>query len=210
MELETKATTLELKFLFIFKLSKLFILEKNVVFEMSGSYEESDLKAGFYYDLKFVVSLLYTTFIVVFAVFEGLSAFTDFAVSILLFLCIMTYLDLQEFIEVRVPRCGWKCSKKNYKFASALLMISLFLTPMGKYFLDSGSATRIPLVFFLSVALMLIPMLLGMIFTLTCYLDFGSPPRLKGKDKEITTALLKHSYFYRKIFGRKLTRTMPQ
>ncbi|MGB9854720.1 MAG: hypothetical protein ACPLRY_07970 [Candidatus Bathyarchaeales archaeon] len=170
---------------------------------MSGACEEGDWKAGFYYDLKFVVSISYVTFMVAFIAIRGLSGFTDFTVIILIFLCIVTYLDLQEFIEVKVPRHGWKCSKKIYKFASALLIISLFLTPMGEYLLNSGLAIRLPFFFFLSIGLMSIPMLLGLIFALTCYLDFESLQRFCRRDKEISAALLKHSYFYSKIFGRK-------
>lgn len=175
-----------------------------MVFEMSGSYEENDLKAGFYYDLKFVVCLLYVIFIVVFVVFWGLSALADIALFVLVFLCIVAFLDLQEFIEVRVPRYGWKCSKKNYKFASALLIISLFLIPVGEYFLDNEITVGLPFLFFLSLGLMLIPMLLGMVLALTCYLDFGSSLGFLKKDEEITKVFLKHSYFYRKIFGRKI------
>lgn len=170
---------------------------------MSGSYEESDSNAGFYYDLKFLMSLLYVIFIVVFIALMELLAFADFAVLNLIFLCIGAYLDLQEFAEVIVPRYGWKFSKNNYKIASTLLIISIFSILMGKYFLESELALRLPLFFFLSVGLMLIPTLVGFIFTLTCYLDIRSSLGFWRKDEEITRVFLKHSYFYRKIFGRK-------
>ncbi|MEM2947755.1 MAG: hypothetical protein QXN96_05935 [Candidatus Bathyarchaeia archaeon] len=170
---------------------------------MSGSVEEGDLKAGFYYDLKFVMLLLYVVFIIVFVAWGGLSAFTDFAMFNLIFICIITYLDLQEFIEVKVPRHGWKNLKSNYKIASAFLIISLFFVSMGEYFFDSKLAARSPFFFVLSLGLMLTP-ILGIIFALTCYLDYEGTKRLWEKDNEIAGALLNHSYFYRKIFGRKL------
>jgi hypothetical protein len=182
----------------------------NGVFEMPNSCEEGDSKAGFYYDLKFVIALLYVIFVAASLVLLGLSAFADF--PILVFLCILLYLDLQEFIEVRVPRYGWKCPKNNYKIASALLMISLFLIPVGEYLLDSKIAVRSPLFFFLLLGLMFVPALLGMIFALTCYMDFGHSLGFWKKDEEIIKAFIKHSYFYRylhyfhrKIFGRKST-----
>jgi len=174
---------------------------------MCGSYEESDMKAGFYYDLKFVMFLLYVIFLVVFVVLWGLSA--DFAMFGSIFLCIIFYLDLQAFIEVRIPRYGWKCSKNDYKLASALLIISPSLIPIGRYFLDT-IAVWSPLFFILSVGLETIPMLLGIVFALTCYLDFGNSLRFWKKNEEITNILLKHSYFYRKIFGRKTTNTPQQ
>lgn len=170
---------------------------------MCGSYEENDSKAGFYYDLKFVMGLLYFIFMVVFIV---LSASVEFSIFTLIFLCVLVYLDLQEVIEVRVPRYSWKCSKSNYKIASALLIISLFLIPVGKCFLDSGVAVRLPFFLPLSLGLISIPMLLGMVFALTCYLDFGRSLGFWSKDAEIAKVFLKHSYFYRKIYGRKSAR----
>lgn len=79
---------------------------------MDSTCEESYLKAGFYYNLKFVTALLFLIFMVVFAVLHVLA---DFAIFALIFLCTLFYLDLQEFIEVKVPLYGWKCSKSDYK-----------------------------------------------------------------------------------------------
>jgi len=56
-------------------------------------------------------------------------------------------LDVQETVEVRVPLYGWVCSKEDFRLASALLMISLFLIPVGNYLLTSRIAAAHPLIF---------------------------------------------------------------
>lgn len=127
----------------------------------------------------------------------------DFGVVVLVFLSLMSYLDLQETIEVRVSRYGWKCSKRDYKIASAFLIVSLFLIPIGYCLLTSRIAVAHPLIFFLSLALLLIPALVGMLFALNCYMGFGSSLGCWKKDEQITQAFLKHSYFYRKIHRQK-------
>lgn len=130
---------------------------------------------------------VYIIFTAVFVVSSGLSALADFGVVVLVFLSLMSYLDLQETIEVRVSRYGWKCSKRDYKIASAFLIISLFLIPVGYCLLTSRIAVAHPLIFFLSLALLLIPALVGILFALNCYMGFGSSL----------------GYFYRKIHRQK-------
>ncbi|MGQ9506978.1 MAG: hypothetical protein ACUVTB_03845 [Candidatus Bathycorpusculaceae bacterium] len=115
---------------------------------------------------------------------------------------IWVYLDLQETIEVRVSRYGWICSKKDYRMASAFLIISLFLIPTG-YYLLTRIAVIHPLIFILSLALMLLPFLTGTVFALNCYLDFGRSLGYWKKDEEITKTFIKHSYFYPRTYGRK-------
>ncbi|MDH7477784.1 MAG: hypothetical protein QHH17_05320 [Candidatus Bathyarchaeota archaeon] len=162
--------------------------------------EEADSKAGFYYDLKFVIGLLYIVFVIVYVLLLDFSIFTDFTALVLVFLSLMGYLDLQETIEVRVPRYGWKCSKRDFRLASAFLIASLFLIPVGTFLLRSRIAAEHPLIFILSLALLFIPTLSGIVFALNCYLDFGRALGYWKRDEEITKAFLKHSYFYRKIF----------
>ena len=163
--------------------------------------EEGDSKAGFYYDLKIVVGLLYMVFVIslAFMFLLGLWAFEDFGLVTLMFSVLMVYLDVQITFEVRVPSYGWVCSKKDFRLASALLMISLFLIPAGNYLLTSRIAVAHPLIFLFSLALLLVPALLGIVFALNCYLDFGHSLGYWKKDNEVVKALLRHSYFYRKI-----------
>ncbi|MGQ9625023.1 MAG: hypothetical protein ACUVT9_06595 [Candidatus Bathycorpusculaceae bacterium] len=176
---------------------------------MSDSCEEGGSKAGFYYDIKFVISLLFIVFTVVSFLLLGLGlltllTFSDFGVVTLVFLSLMTYLDLQETIEARIPRYGWICSKKDFKLASAFLLVSLLLTPIGYCLLSSGIAAKHPIAFLFSSALLIVPILLGIGFVLSCYLAMGETLGYGKKDEEITKTLLKHSYFYPKIRGRKL------
>jgi hypothetical protein len=164
--------------------------------------EEGDSKAGFYYDLKILVGLLYVISVVS-VILLGLSAFEGFGVITLMFLVLMVYLDAQETVEVRVPRYGWICSRKDFRFASAFLVISLFLIPVGNYLLTSRIAVMHPLIFLLSLVLLLLPALLGLVFALSCYMDIGRSLGYWKKDEQITQAFLKHSYFYRKIHRQK-------
>ena len=185
---------------------KIFIIRLKLIivwgFMMLGVHGDGDLKAGFYYDLKIVVVLLYAVFVIVSVVVLGLGALADFVAISLLFVVLLFYLDLQETIEVQVPRYGWKCSKKDYRLASALLIISLFLIPIGNFLLTSGIAAKHPLSFLLSLMLLSAPFILGMAFALSCYMDFGRSPGWK-KDKEIIKVFQEHSYFHRKIHGLK-------
>lgn len=177
---------------------------------MNCSCDEGDLKAGFFYDIKFVVGLLFIVFAAFSFLLGGLSAFSDFGVIVIVFLSLMAYLDLQETIEVQVPRHGWVCSKRDFKLASAFLLVSLLLTPIGYYLLSSEIAAKHPLTFLFSLALLLVPTLLGIAFALNCYLAMGRPLGYWKKDEEIAKALLKHSFFYPKTYGRKATQKIKQ
>ncbi len=166
--------------------------------------EECDSKAGFYFDLKIVVGLLYMVFIISVSslILLGLWTFEDFGVVTLMFLVLMVYLDVQETVEVRIPRYGWVCSKKDFRLASAFLVISLFLIPVGDYLLTSRIAAAHPLIFLFSLAVLLVPALLGIVFALNCYIDFGRSLGYWKKDEQIVQAFLRHSYFYRKIHNK--------
>jgi len=166
--------------------------------------EEGDSKAGFYYDLKTVVGLLYLA-CAAFIILLRFSALADFGVISLMFSVFLVYLDLQGVAEAIIPRYGWICSKKDFRFASAFLVISLFLIPVGNYLLTSRIAVMHPLIFLLSLVLLLLPALLGLVFALSCYMDIGHSLGYWKKDEKITQAFLKHSYFYRKIHRQKAT-----
>jgi len=60
-----------------------------------------------------------------------------------------------------------------------------------------------PIIFLFSLVLMVIPALLGLTFALSCYIDIVRRIGFWKMDKYITQALLKHSYFYRKIHKSK-------
>jgi len=175
---------------------------------LSDPFGVSDSRAGFYYDLKFLIGLMYILFVVLIGISGFLFSIEIGEISII-FLSILTFLDLQAFVEVRVPRYGWKCSRFIYKLASALLLAGVLLVPIVNSLLNSGIIVELPqhssiVLFFLSIGFLMIP-ILGMILTLVCYLDFaqslGTSPW--KRDKEIVEAISKHSFFYRKIFRRK-------
>lgn len=171
---------------------------------MSSSFEESDSKAGFYYDIKVLVVLAYVVFFVSTLVL-GLILSVGVSGITLTFLGLMLFLDLQEFIEVRVPRYGWRCSKSIYKLASAFLLIGALLVPIATQLMNSGIAATIPpqtsiLLFLLSMGLMAAP-IVGIALALICYLDFASSLKISlwKRDKEVIEAISKHSFFYRKL-----------
>jgi len=164
--------------------------------------EEGYSRAGFFYDLKIVVGLLYLAF-VLFVILHGFSALADFGIVSLMFLVLSVYLNVQEVAEVVVPHYGWVFLKRDFRFASAFLVVSLFLIPVGNYLLTSGIAVTHPLIFLLSLALLSLPTLLGIVFALSCYVEVGRSIGNWKKDKRITQALLKYSYFYRKIHKQK-------
>jgi hypothetical protein len=163
--------------------------------------EEGDSKAGFYYDLKIVVGLLYLAFAAFFIplFLLGFSALADFGLISFTFSVLLVYLDLQMAGEVVIPRYGWVCSRKDFRLASALLVVSLFLIPVGDYLFNSKIAAINPITFLLSLTLLSLPALLGIAFALSCYIDMGRSFGYWRRNEQITKALLKHSYFYRKI-----------
>jgi len=167
--------------------------------------EEGDSKAGFFYDLKIVVGLLYLAF-AAFIILLRFSALADFGVISLMFSVFLVYLDLQGVAEAIIPRYGWVFSKKDFRFASAFLVISFFLIPVGNYLLTSRIAVMHPLLFLLSLVLLSLPALLGIAFALSCYIDMGRSFGYWRRNEQITKALLKHSYFYRKIHRLKSIR----
>jgi len=161
--------------------------------------EEGDSKAGFYYDIMIVIGLLYIAFVAFLIIIKGFWALADIGFVSSMFVIILVYIDVQWAAEVIVPHYGWIFSKKDFRHASAFLLISFFLIPAGYYLLTSGIAAMHPIIFLSSLVLMVIPALLGMTFALSCYIDIVRRIGWK-KDKYITQALLKkHSYFYRKI-----------
>jgi hypothetical protein len=168
--------------------------------------EEGDSKAGFYYDLKVVVVLLVLGFCR-FYYSVKIFGFSGFGVISLMFSVFLVYLDLQGVAEAIIPRYGWVFSKKDFRFASAFLVISLFLIPVGNYLLTSRIAVMHPLLFLLSLVLLSLPALLGLVFALSCYIDMGRSFGYWRRNEQITKALLKHSYFYRKIHRLKSIRT---
>jgi len=166
--------------------------------------EEGDSKAGFYYDIMIVIGLLYIAFVAFLIIIKGFWALANigFASVNAMSVIILVYIAIQLAAEVVVPHYGWIFSKKDFRLASAFLLISFFLIPAGCYLLTSGIAVIHPIISLFSFVLMVTPALLGMTFALSCYIDIG---RRIGwnKDKYITQALLKHSYFYRKIHKSK-------
>ena len=184
------------------------VLARKVRFTLSSElFGESDSKAGFYNDLKFLISLMFIFFFV-FVFLSGLLSSTNIAIVILVFISILTFLELQEFVEVKVPRHGWKCSRFNYKLASAFLLMGVLLVPMANNVMDSGIITRLPsylsvILFFCLLGFLVIP-LLGIVLALFCYLDFASSLGISvwRRDREIIEAISKYSFFYR-VFRRK-------
>jgi len=175
---------------------------------LSSSIEEGDFKAGFYYDLKFLIGITYIIFFI-FNVLSGLILSTKFGIIILIFLSIETFLDIQEFVEVKVPRYGWKCSRDTYKLACVFLVMGVLLVPIADFLIYSEIITKAPaylsvIFFFLIIVLIAIP-ILGIFFTLTCYLNFyhSLGISLWKRDKEIIEAYSKNSFFYRKFHRRK-------
>lgn len=174
---------------------------------MSGSLEESDSKAGFYYDLKFLTSLAYIVFII-FGVLSRLVFSVEFGAAFLVFLSIFTFMDLQEFVEIKVPRHGW-VSRDTYRLASVFLVTGVWVVPIADSLMNSGIITRLPTsisvaIFLLSMVLIIIP-ILGLVFVLDFYLDFYRSIGISPwkKDKELIETYSKHSFFYSKLIRRK-------
>jgi len=170
--------------------------------------EENYSKAGFYHDLKFLILLAYTLFFL-FTVLSGNMLLTKIHEITLIFISLLVFLDLQEFVEIRVSRYGWKCSRFNYRLASAFLVMGVLLVPIADYLMNGGLITKLALVpsiifFFLFVGFLVTP-IIGIVLALTCYLDFARSLQISfwRRDKEIIEAISKHSFFYRKFSRRK-------
>jgi len=181
---------------------------------MSKNFESDDWKVGFYYDLKFLIAGAYSFFVIVVLILHFYFRFMldDLFSTGLIFLCLLIFLDLQEFMEVKVSRYGWICSKFEYKLASALLLLSILLVPVASFILDflGENGWRLPqhlgfISFLFSAGLLILPIITGIALTLSCYLDFLHELNLSlwKRDPEITEVLLQYSFFYRRIFGRK-------
>jgi hypothetical protein len=175
---------------------------------LSGSFDESDSRAGFYYDIKFIICLTYVLFFII-TLLSGpiFSTGTNEVPSLLIFLSLSIFMDLQEFVEVKVPRHGWKCSKSNYKFACIFLTVGTLLVSIADYLINIGAVAELStyqsiLLFFLSMGFLAIP-IIGMVLTLVCYLDFAHSLGISmwRRDKEIIEAISKHSFFYHKLSG---------
>jgi len=181
-----------------------------VRFKLADSLEESDSKAGFYYDLKFLTCLAYLAFLVLIILSEiMLSIGIELGLTSLIFLSFVFFLDLQEFAEVRVPRYGWKGSRSDYRIASSLLATGIPLMLIAGSLMNSEVITRLPtslsiILFFSCMGFAIIPVV-GLIFYLIFILNFT---RLHGfslwaRDRQILEVYSKHSFFYRKLFRRK-------
>lgn len=175
---------------------------------MSSLLEEGDSKAGFYYDLKFLIILIYVPFFVFAVLQSGFDLSTGFYITNTIFLSLLILLDLQEFIEVMVPRYGWKCSKLNYRLSTTFLVLGVLVVSITGH-LNSRIITKLPLylsfaLLLLSVGLLGVP-LLGIVFALICYSDFASSRGVSiwRRDQEITDAVSNHSFFYQHLFRRK-------
>jgi hypothetical protein len=128
---------------------------------LSGSLEESDSKAGFYYDLKFLIGLVYIAFLIL-VILSGSILSIRIEYIGLIFLSLLSFLDLQEFAEVRIPRYGWKGSRSDYRVASVLLAIGILLVPIAGSLMNSGIITRLPAsisiaLFLSSIGFLIIP-----------------------------------------------------
>jgi hypothetical protein len=177
---------------------------------MVTNLEESDSNAGFYYDLKVVTGIVYVIFAVILIylmVFSGYVLSTDFYSAILVFLSLFVFLDLQEFIEVKVPRYGWKCSKSNYRLASAFLLLGVLTAPIGNFLLNLTDSPIVwnVILFFLSIGLLIAIPIMGFLFAIICYLDFMQALKLSfwKRDQEVIKIISKHSIFYRKLSRHK-------
>lgn len=171
---------------------------------MSKPSGDSYNLVGFFYDLRFILTLIYCTFFLVFIVPAfalGLPP-TDFTVVMLMIIALWFFLDLQVSIIIWVSRHGWKRIKRNYKLASALLIISPFTTIVGDLLLKT-LAVKSPFLFLIGVALLGIPLILGLVLAISCYWNFKGEAGVWKKDEQITEVLLEYSYFYPKIFRRK-------
>jgi len=183
---------------------------RKVRFTLSSElFGESDSKAGFCHDLEVLFSLMYIFFFV-FVVLSGLLFSTSIAIFSVVFLSLSMFLNLQGFVEVKVPRYGWKCSRLDYKLASAFLLMEVLFVPIVNNVMYSGIITRLPtdlsvILFFCSIGFLVIPFILGIIFALLCYLDFASSLGISAwrRDREIIEAISKYSFFYRNVFRRK-------
>lgn len=177
---------------------------------MATNFEESDYKAGFYYDLKILLVIIYLFFAIMLLysiISSGHFPSTDFYIVISVSLGLWVFLDLQEFIEVKVSRHGWKCSKLNYKLSSAFLLLGVLTAPIANFLLN---IERLPAIwsiatFFSSIIFLMVFPILGIAFAMTCYADFTEALKLSffQKDKELTQVLSKHSVFYRKLSRNK-------
>jgi len=182
-----------------------------VRFELADSLEESDSKAGFYYDLGFLTCLAYLAFLI-FIILSGigLSIGVEVGLTSFVLLSFVFFLDLQGFAEVKVPRYGWKGSRSDYRIASSLLAMGIPLVLIAGCLMDSGVITRLPtslsiILFFSCMGFLIIPVV-GLIFYLIFILNFT---RLHGfslswaRDRQILEVYSKHSFFYRKLLRRK-------
>lgn len=173
---------------------------------MPNLYEESDSKAGFYYDIKFLVMLIYILFAISSFALGPILSVNIFEVT-LMFLSLLIFFDLQEFIEVRVPRYGWKCSRIVYKLASAILIVGALLVPIATRLINSEMIIGLPqhasvLLFLFFLGSLTIP-ILGIALALICYLDFANSLGISlwRRDKDVVAAISEYSFFYRKLSG---------
>ena len=102
-------------------------------------FEQGNSRAGFCFDLKLLIGFAGNLFFV-FVVLAG-SLTTRIDRVILVFLSLLSFLDLQESVEVRIPRYGWKCSSSNYKLASTFLLLGFLLVPISDYLLSGDMVT---------------------------------------------------------------------